>query len=138
MIKPLQASSVQDYINQIEEPRKKEIESLHALISSTLPALPASIQYNMIGYGTYHYRYATGREGDAPIIALASQKNYISIYAHAVTTEGKYLAESYADNLGKVSVGKSCIRFKRLEDINTSVLTQLLKESEKLVGSITR
>lgn len=134
MIKPTQASSVQDYISQIEEPRKTAIASLHALISKTLPHLPATIQYNMIGYGSYHYRYATGREGDAPIIALASQKNYISIYAHAVTGEGKYLAEAYAHRLGKVNVGKSCIRFKRVEDLNTAVLTDLLKEADKIVG----
>lgn len=134
MIKPVQASSVKDYIDQIDEPRKRDIQALHDLISSTLPELPASIQFNMIGYGSYHYRYATGREGDAPIVALASQKNYISVYAHAVTKEGKYLAETFADALGKVSVGKSCIRFKRLSDLQTTVLMELLKETAQILG----
>lgn len=134
MNKPIQATSVQDYINQIDAPRKQDIQALHALISKTLPTLPVSLQSNMIGYGTYHYRYATGREGDAPIIALASQKNYISIYAHAVTKEGKYVAEAYADRLGNVNVGKSCIRFKHFRDINTDVLMELLKETATFLG----
>lgn len=134
MIKPVQASSVKDYIDQIDEPRKRDIQALHDLISSTLPELPASIQFNMIGYGSYHYRYATGREGDAPIVALASQKKYISVYAHAVTKEGKYLAETFAEALGKVSVGKSCIRFKRLSDVQTTVLMELLKETAQILG----
>ena len=71
----------------------------------------------MLGYGRFHYRYASGREGDASLVALSSRKNYISLYV-LCTDEGGYLAEQYVDRLPKASIGKSCVRFKRTDDID--------------------
>ena len=67
------------------------------------------------------------------MISLASQKNYISLYVCSVV-DGQYLAEKYKDQLGKVSVGKSCIRFKQLEDLNLDMVKKLLVESAKNPG----
>ena len=85
----------------------------------------------MLGYGKFHYKYASGREGDTSVIGLASQKNYISLYILA-EKDGVYLAEANKEKLGKVSVGKSCIRFKKLEDLNLKVAMQLAKTAAKL------
>lgn len=69
---------------------------------------------------------------DWPIIALASQKNYISVYVCA--SDGKeYIAEKYKDKLGKVSVGKSCIRFKKLEDVDLNVLKEVVLKGVQLM-----
>ena len=75
----------------------------------------------MIGYGPFHYRYASGREGDAHLLALSPRKNYISLYV-LCTTDGAYLAESYRERLPKANIGKSCVRFKRTSDIDLDQL----------------
>lgn len=133
MFKPTVAKTPEEYIAMIPEPRRQEIETLHALIQKTVPRLKPRILSGMIGYGTYHYRYASGREGDWSLIALASQKNYISVYVCAMEKDS-YLAETYKDKLPKASIGKSCIRFKKLSDIDLSVLMEIIKKAEKLGG----
>jgi len=121
MIKPAQAATVADYIAQIEEPRRTAIKALHAMITKALPKLTPSIQYGMIGYGSYHYKYDSGREGDAPIVALASQKGYISVYGCGAEIESCKRA------MPKANFGKGCIRFKRFEDIDMSTLEKIVK-----------
>ena len=111
------------------EPRKSELAELNRLIQKTTGLKPM-IFYGMIGYGKFHYKYDSGREGDWVSIALASQKNYISLYA-CMTTDKGYIAESYKSKLPKANIGKSCVRFKRLADVDLKVLTALLKENTR-------
>ncbi len=132
MLKPKDAATVDDYINQIDEPRKSEIQALHGLIRKAVPKLEPHMALGMIGYGTYHYKYASGREGDMPIVALASQKQYISVYVCA-SAEGVYVAERRKAELPKASVGKSCIRFKRLQDIDQKTLVSIIKEGARVL-----
>jgi hypothetical protein len=127
MFKPTTAKTVSDYIAQIDEPRKGEIKKLHAFIKKLIPDEKPHLVYSMIGYGSFHYKYASGREGDWPIIALASQKNYISVYVCAVDENGKYVAENYKQQLPKSDIGRSCIRFKKLDDINLEVLGDIIQ-----------
>lgn len=133
MFKPVAAKNEKEYIESISEPRKSQILRLDKLIKDTLPNLKPTFAYNMLGYGMFHYKTKSGSEGEWPIIALASQKNYISLYICA-TKDGKYLAEENKEKLGKVSVGKSCIRFKKIEDLNLDEIKRLLKEAEKFPG----
>lgn len=134
MFKPTTAKSVSDYLNKVDEPRRSDMKQLHALIRKVVPQYIPFLISGMIGYGKYHYKYASGREGDWSIVALASQKNYISVYVCAVKG-GKYLAEYYKKEFPKASIGKSCIRFKRIEDIDLKVLQKLLKEAAQLAKS---
>ena len=85
----------------------------------------------MLGYGRFHYRYATGREGDASLIALSSRKSYISLYVLCADETG-YLAEQYVERLPKASIGKSCVRFKRLADLDEGVLRELLADAGRI------
>lgn len=85
----------------------------------------------MLGYGTYRYKYASGRKGEAAVVGLASQKNHISLYLGCVIDDEGYLAEKNADRLGNVSVGRSCVRFKKLEDLNLKVAMDLVKEAAR-------
>jgi Domain of unknown function (DU1801) len=121
------AATHDEYIERLDEPRRGDIRALHELIRETVPELAPTMEFGMLGYGRYHYRYASGREGDSTVVALASNKSYISMYVQAGAPEGGYLAESYADRLPKASIGRSCIRFKRLSDVDTEVLAQLLR-----------
>lgn len=127
----IEAKSPKEYISKLEEPRKTEIEQLHKLIRKTAPSLEPTMAFGMIGYGQFHYKYKSGREGEWMLVGLASQKNYISLYV-TCTKEGQYLAESYKPTLPKANIGKSCIRFKKLADVDTKVLEKLLKEAEKI------
>lgn len=127
----IEARSPHEYIAKLEEPRRSEIEQLHQLIRKSAPTLEPTMAYGMIGYGEYHYKYASGREGDGVLVALASQKNYISLYV-TCAKDGQYLAESYKLKLPNASIGKSCIRFRKLSDIDQNVLKELLKEAEKI------
>ena len=137
MIKPRKAASPSEYIAQIDEPRKSDIKTLHAMIAKAVPGLKPSIQSGMIGYGSYHYKYASGREGDWPIIALASQKNYISVYVCA-SENGQYIAERHKGELTGANVGKSCIRFKRIEDIDLKALEKIIKTGARIVSKSAR
>ena len=117
-----------EYIESIpDERRRNDIRRLHEMIRRAAPNLEPSVEAGGIGYGTYHYRYATGREGDAAIIALSSRKQYISLYVSA-TVGDKYLPETYVDRLPKADIGKVCVRIKRLTDVDESVLEQLIRE----------
>ena len=135
MFKPVKAKSVSEYINILEPGRKKAIEGLHNFIKKTSPNLKSHFAYNMLGYGSFKYKNYKKETIDWPIIALASQKNYISLYVCSLEG-GEYLAEKYKDKLGKVSVGKSCIRFKKIEDVNLKELEKLIKIAEKKPGLV--
>lgn len=119
------------YIESLSDDRREIIQAIYDLVRKAAPGLKPHIIYGMIGFGLYHYTYASGRQGEAPLVALASQKNYVSLYISCATQQG-YLAEVHKERLGKVSVGKSCIRFKKLEDLNLKVAAELVAESAKL------
>lgn len=130
MFKSTKAKSVEEYINLIEEPRRTDIKKLHEFIQKTIPDLKPHLLNGMIGYGTFHYKSKSGREGDWSTIILGNQKNYISVYVCAVIN-GKYVAESYKDKLPKASIGKSCIRIKKVSDIDLSVLSEIMTKAVK-------
>lgn len=134
MFKKTSATSPSEYIASVPANRRADIQAVHDLILKTTPHLKPHILSGMIGYGKYHYRYPSGREGDWALIALANQKNYISLYICSVDN-GKYIPEQYTDKLPKASIGKSCIRFKTLADIDQSVLAEIIKKAEKVGGA---
>ena len=121
------------YLASLPEPRRAALTALHKAIRKAAPSLKPHIAYGAIGYGTYHYRYASGREGDAPVVGLASQKQHIALYLCICDGSG-YLPEKNKQRLGKVSVGKSCIRFNRLERLNLKVAMELVRQAAKLAG----
>jgi hypothetical protein len=124
---PKDARTPQQYMARLDEPRRSQVRELHELVRATVPTLRPHMQAGMIGYGSYQYRGASGREGDWPVIAVASNVRYISLYVMA-TVGDAYLAETYRDRLPKASIGRSCVRFRRLEDLDRATLTQLLRE----------
>ncbi|MDA0160481.1 DUF1801 domain-containing protein [Solirubrobacter ginsenosidimutans] len=120
-----------DFIERLDEPQRTEIRRVHDLITTVAPDLEVEAGEKIIGYGPYHYRYASGREGDAHLIGLAPRKGSISLYV-SCTKDGAYLAESYVDRLPKASIGKSCVRFKRTSDLDLAILRELIAEAARL------
>jgi uncharacterized protein YdhG (YjbR/CyaY superfamily) len=135
MFKPVAAKSVSEYIGMLEPDRRKAIEFMHGFIQKTAPSLKPHFAYNMLGYGSFKYKNYKKEIVDWPTVALASQKNYMSLYVCAVE-DGDYIAEKNKDKLGKVSVGKSCIRFKKLEDLNLDEVGKVIKKAEANPGLV--
>lgn len=133
MFKPVKAKTVKEYIDSVPKERKEMIVFLHKFIQKTAPKLKPHFSYNMLGYGSFPYKNYKKETISWPVISLANQKNYISVYVCAVEG-GKYVAEKYKNELGKVSVGRSCIRFKKIEDVNLPVFKEVIMEAEKNPG----
>ena len=129
MLGKAKAGTAKEYIEGLKEPRRSEILELHRLITKTAPKLKPQMWSGMIGYGSYHYRYATGREGDWFVVGLMSRKDGISFYS-CLSDGRKYIAEKHKKDLPKADIGKSCIRFKRLGDVDLKVLAGIIRENE--------
>ncbi len=85
---------------------------------------------SIIGFGTYHYKYASGHEGDAPVLGFSPRKAALTFYVYSDTDRSELvLAE-----LGKFKMSKVCIYVKKLSDINLSVLKELCLESIKYIS----
>lgn len=130
------STSVERFFEKADPKQRDELKAIDALVRKAAPKLTRKLwlKDTLLGYGEFHYKYASGREGDSPLIALSARKQYISLYVCAVH-EGRYLAEAHAKALAPASVGKSCIRFKRLEQLDAAALTKLLKLAVKVGGA---
>ena len=129
-----QDPAVTDYIAGLPPDRRSMVEAVHEVIREAAPDLVPGMWKNIIGYGTYHYRSASGREGDWFVVGLANQKRYVSLYLCAVV-DGEYLAEANADRLGQVSVGKSCVRFTKLANVELDVVRELVAIADREVSA---
>jgi len=125
----LPVTTPDQYLARLEEPRRTEVARLDAVIRETLPGLERCIVSGMLAYGPVHYRYASGREGDSARVSVASNVGAISLYALAADDRG-WLAERYRARLPRAKIGKACVRFKRLEDLDLEALRALLRDVE--------
>ncbi|MGK5113831.1 MULTISPECIES: DUF1801 domain-containing protein [unclassified Geodermatophilus] len=114
-------------------PREEELRRVDALVTAAAPGIdrqlvPAGAQ-QMLGYGLMPYRPKSAKETTMwPLIALAAQKRHLSLYVCAVV-DGEYLPETRAERLGKVSCGRSCIRFTSLERVDAGELGTLVRDA---------
>ena len=124
------------YLAALPEPRRTELKALHAAIRKAAPQLKPFLGYNgtILGYGRYYYKYATGREGEAAVVGLSSRAQAISLYVSG-HRKGKTIAEAAKSKLGQVSVGKVCIRFKKLADLNLSEAMALVRAASALLDN---
>ena len=124
------AKTPEEYIAGVDDHRRDDIQQLHDFIREIAPELEPTMGFGMLGYGRFHYKYASGREGEWMKIGIASNKRYISFYCCSADEQG-YVAERYRERLPKASIGKSCVRFKRLSDLDLEVLGSLIRETAK-------
>ena len=129
------ATSREEYLASIEWKRKERITYLDYLIRTNAPKLEPVFMSGMLWYWKYHYKYKSWREWERFVIGLANNKSYISFYS-CLCKDWVYPAEKYEDKLWNVSVGKSCIRFKKLEDVNSETLKTIIQEAEEYAVSI--
>ena len=119
-------ASVEDYLDAIEDPRRRaDCEAISALMKKVTKFEPRMWGPSMVGFGNYHYRYATGHEGDAFLAGFSSRKPEIVVYI----ADGFESREELLQQLGKHRTGKVCLYFKRLSDIDVGVLEKIIKAS---------
>jgi len=114
-------------------PRSEELRRVDELVTAAAPGIDRQLvpvgSSAMLGYGLMPYRPRSAKETTMwPLISLAAQKRHLSLYVSAVV-DGGYLAEQRADRLGKVSCGKSCIRFTSLDQVDTTELSALVRDA---------
>jgi hypothetical protein len=130
--KPTPPASVKAYIDALPEERRKAIRKVRAAVNKGLPkGYKEGIQYGMIGWFVPHSVFPAGYHCDPkqplPFAGLASRKNYMSLYLMCVYGSEKHRTwfESAWKKAGKrLSMGKSCVRFKKIEDVPLEVITE--------------
>jgi len=124
--------NVADFINSYVDNEQKKTDSfrLIELMQKWTDSKPKMWGSSIIGFGNYHYKYASGHGGDAPVIGFSPRKAAFSLYVYSDTEKSKVLLA----NLGKFKVSKACIYVKKLSDIDIAVLQELCMESIKYIS----
>ncbi len=119
-------TSVDAFLQQVE-PQQKQQDAYQLLAMMTRLSGHSAKMWgsSIIGFGQYHYCYASGREGDFMRVGFAPRKNNLSVYIIPGFDQFKTLL----GQLGKHKLGKSCLYVNKLSDINTTILEQLIVES---------
>ncbi|MBJ8062154.1 DUF1801 domain-containing protein [Bacillus cereus] len=119
-------NSVIEFIECVENLKKRESAyQLLDIFTETTGYTAKMWGPSIIGFGTYHYKYASGHEGDAPLVGFSPRKAKISLYFAADDPKREELLK----NFGKYTSGKSCIYINKIADIDSNVLKALLKQS---------
>src|SRR5690554_7230599 len=123
--------SVTEFIEEFANSERKKQDSykLLELMEKISGRKPYMWGPSIIGFGSYHYKYESGHEGDAPLLGFSPRKSAISLYIFTGLDEHEYLLE----NLGKFKKGKSCIYINKLADINRDILENIMKETIKFL-----
>jgi len=118
---------VYEFLDSYVDKEQKKTDSLELikLMNSWSGYEPKMWGPTIIGFGSYHYKYASGHEGDAPILGFSPRKAQFSLYVYSKTDKSDELLESF----GKFKMGKACIYIKKLADIDLSILQQLCMET---------
>ncbi|WP_299453044.1 DUF1801 domain-containing protein [uncultured Microscilla sp.] len=118
--------SVEAYIESIADEKKRaDCKTIAELMETISGQPPVMWNGGIVGFGSYHYKYASGREGDWFLTGFASRKQSLTLYIMAGFDQYDELMEQ----LGKYKTGKSCLYIKKLEDIDQEVLKKLIKAS---------
>jgi len=115
--------SVSAYIDALHDPRRRsDAKQLVQLMQRASGEKPRLWGPSIVGFGSYHYRYDSGREGDMPLISFSPRKTAIVLYGMLDHGNAKTLLAT----LGKHTTGKGCLYIKKLADVDTTVLERLI------------
>lgn len=119
-------SSVIEFIDNVDNPKKREdAYKLVDVFTETTGYEAKMWGPSIIGFGSYHYKYESGHEGDAPLVGFSPRKAKISLYFAPGDTEREALLKDF----GKHTTGKGCVYINKVDDINVDVLQALIKQS---------
>lgn len=133
----ISATSIEDYISKIPEERKEAFKRLFDIINDSLPGgFKDNISYGMIGWAvpleTYPAGYHCAPGSPLPFINLASQKNFIALYHMGIYAKPEllewFVSEYPKHSTKKLDMGKSCVRFKKMDDIPFELIAEVCKK----------
>ncbi|NJN83298.1 MAG: DUF1801 domain-containing protein [Caldilineaceae bacterium] len=120
--------SVEAFLDRVsDEKKRQDCLTLLKLMHEVTGQAPQMWGTSIVGFGRFHYRYASGREGEMPLIGFSPRKQNLTLYIMDGFDEYDRLLEK----LGKHSTGKSCLYIKRLDDVDLPTLQRLIVESVK-------
>ena len=121
-------ASVTDFLNSVEDTQRREDSSaVLKMMQAITRCEPKMWGPSIIGFGNYHYKYKSGREGDWFLTGFSPRKQSLSLYIMSGFKRYPELLEK----LGRYKTGKACLYIKRLEDIDLKVLKELIRASVK-------
>jgi hypothetical protein len=123
-------SNVIGFIEAVDSPKKKEdAYKLLDIFSETTGCEAKMWGSSIIGFGSYHYKYKTGHEGDAPLVGFSPRKAKISLYFATGDPDREKLLEKF----GKHTSGKACVYINKIADIDVDVLKELIHQSVRFL-----
>jgi hypothetical protein len=123
-------SSVIEFIEAVDNPKKREdAYKLLDIFSETTGCEAKMWGPSIIGFGSYHYKYKTGHEGDAPLVGFSPRKAKMSLYFATGDPDREKLLERF----GKHTSGKACVYINKVADIDEEVLKKLIQQSVKFL-----
>ncbi|RYM04771.1 DUF1801 domain-containing protein [Sporolactobacillus sp. THM7-7] len=126
-------NSVTAFIEQVPSAKKREDAYRLLAIFTEASGYPAKMWgASIIGFGAYHYQYASGHEGDAPLVGFSPRKGKISLYFAADDPKREVLLKDF----GKHTAGKSCVYINKVADIDVDVLKALITQSVKFLKAV--
>jgi len=119
-------ASVAEFLEGVDDPRKREdAREVMALMKDVTRKRPKMWGTSIVGFGSYHYRYQSGQEGDWPVTGFSPRKQYLTVYIMPGFTRYASLMKK----LGKYKTGKSCLYLKNLDNVDRKVLHRLVARS---------
>ncbi|WP_431795619.1 DUF1801 domain-containing protein [Microbacterium enclense] len=114
--------TVEQFVNAVEdEARRNDSRELVRMMRDATASAPA-LCGSIVGFGTHHYRYDSGREGDTMAVGFSPRKSALVVYG----LQDDQQARERVQELGPVRLGKGCVYIKRLSDVDTGVLSELI------------
>lgn len=117
--------SVTDFLSNVDHETRREDSFKLLEMMAEITGEEAVLWGNIVGFGSYHYKYESGREGDMPLVAFSPRKQSMTVYI--MPGFDKY--DEMLSQLGKHKIGKACLYINKLSDVNEAVLRDLIKHS---------
>ena len=125
--------SVKKFLDAVEDKQRREdCYTVFKIMQDITKAEPVMWGDSIVGFGSYHYKYATGREGDMCLTGFSPRKQNLTLYVMPCMEK----REEFLSQLGKIKHGKSCIYVKKLDDIDLKVLKKMIRDSIKAVKEL--
>lgn len=125
--------SVIDFLNTLtDETKRKDCFNLSDIIADTTGFRAKMWGTAIVGFGSYHYKYESGRTGDAPLVGFSPRKNAIALYLSAEFKNREALLAKF----GKHKTAKACVYVKKISDIDVEVLKEMVTNSVAKISSL--
>ena len=121
---------VREFLNGVDPDRRRDCRALMKLMKEVTGARPVMWGPSIVGYGRYHYSYASGREGDMFLTAFSPRKRDLTVYVMSGFSKHGALLKA----LGKHRTGKSCLYIQKLDDVDLPTLKELVRRSVEHVA----